>query len=130
MRGNIDRCKCMTLLYISDVCSGISAGIYLTNTSDACFHVTSTSRANIIVVEDDIQLQKILAIRSRLPHLKAIIQYSGVPEHDDVLSVNLILVFTFNFLLQRLLILVGTTDESRQRANGRRIRKCTENYCY
>lgn len=65
---------------------GISAGIYLTNTSDACFHVTSTSRANIIVVEDDIQLQKILAIRSRLPHLKAIIQYSGVPEHDDVLS--------------------------------------------
>lgn len=122
MRGNIDRCKCMSaslaLLCNSDVCSGISAGIYITNSSEACFHVANTSRANIIVVEDDIQLQKILEIRSRLPHLKAIIQYSGVPEHDDVLSVNFILVFPLNFLLQRLLISVGTTDESRQRADG------------
>ena len=35
------------------------------------------SRANILVVEDDIQLEKILSIRDKLPHLRHIIQYSG-----------------------------------------------------
>ena len=33
--------------------------------------------ANVIVVENDQQLQKILKIRDQLPHLKAIVQYSG-----------------------------------------------------
>ena len=35
------------------------------------------SRANILVVEDEIQLEKILSIRDHLPHLRHIIQYSG-----------------------------------------------------
>ena len=58
---------------------GFSAGIYTTNSPDACKHVANNSRANIIVVEDGKQLAKILSIKDDLPHLKAIVQYTGTP---------------------------------------------------
>uniref|UniRef100_A0A3B4YUJ5 Long-chain-fatty-acid--CoA ligase ACSBG1 n=1 Tax=Seriola lalandi dorsalis TaxID=1841481 RepID=A0A3B4YUJ5_SERLL len=51
---------------------GIMTGIYATNSPEACQYVASDSKANIIVVENQKQLDKIL-----LPHLKAIVQYSG-----------------------------------------------------
>ncbi|XP_017770616.1 PREDICTED: long-chain-fatty-acid--CoA ligase ACSBG2 [Nicrophorus vespilloides] len=76
--------------FISDVAAihagGVAAGIYTTNSSEACFYCAENSRANIIVVEDEKQLEKILPLRSRLPNLKAIVQYSGEPKCDDVLS--------------------------------------------
>ncbi|KAM3870635.1 long-chain-fatty-acid--CoA ligase ACSBG1 [Diretmus argenteus] len=56
---------------------GIMTGIYATNSPEACYYVASDSKANIIVVENQKQLDKILEIRDRLPHLKAIVQYSG-----------------------------------------------------
>ncbi|KAF5902535.1 long-chain-fatty-acid--CoA ligase ACSBG1 [Clarias magur] len=56
---------------------GIMTGIYTTNSPEACHHVASDSRANIIVVENQKQLDKILQIKDKLPHLKAIVQYSG-----------------------------------------------------
>lgn len=74
----------------TSIFSGFAAGIYTTNSAEACFHCASNSRANIIVVQDSKQLQKILAIRSKLPHLKAIVQYEGTPEEDDVISVGFI----------------------------------------
>ncbi len=84
-------------------------GIYATNSPEACQYVASDSKANIIVVENQKQLDKILLvpllkiyihkslyphakyavlnfsrltlqIRDRLPHLKAIVQYSGHPQ--------------------------------------------------
>ncbi|XP_074488986.1 long-chain-fatty-acid--CoA ligase ACSBG1 [Sebastes fasciatus] len=58
---------------------GIMTGIYATNSPEACQYVASDSKANIIVVENQKQLDKILQIRDRLPHLKAIVQYSGRP---------------------------------------------------
>ena len=58
---------------------GFSAGIYTTNSPEACKHVANNSRANVIVVEDDKQLEKILAIKNDLPYLRAIIQYTGKP---------------------------------------------------
>ncbi|MFT7806763.1 long-chain-fatty-acid-CoA ligase ACSBG1 [Arapaima gigas] len=54
---------------------GIMTGIYATNSPEACHYVASDSRANIIVVENQKQLDKILQVV--LPHLKAIVQYSG-----------------------------------------------------
>ena len=39
-----------------------------------------------MVVEDEKQLDKVLAVRSELPHLKAIVQYLGVPKKEGVLS--------------------------------------------
>lgn len=66
---------------------GIAVGIYTTNSPEACFHCLDDSRANIVVVQDAKQLEKIEAIKSRLPHLKAIVQYEGCPIGDGVLSV-------------------------------------------
>ncbi|XP_040894805.1 long-chain-fatty-acid--CoA ligase ACSBG1 [Toxotes jaculatrix] len=56
---------------------GIMMGIYVTNSPEACWYVASDSKANIIMVENQKQLDKILQIRDRLPHLKAIVQYNG-----------------------------------------------------
>ena len=56
---------------------GITAGIYATNSPDACQFVAENSRANVVVVENDAQLSKILQVRQRLPLLKAIVQYTG-----------------------------------------------------
>ncbi|XP_009296341.1 long-chain-fatty-acid--CoA ligase ACSBG1 isoform X2 [Danio rerio] len=56
---------------------GIMAGIYTTNSPDACLHVANDSRANVIVVENQKQLDKIMQVKDKLPHLKAIVQYSG-----------------------------------------------------
>ncbi|KAK9889339.1 hypothetical protein WA026_004614 [Henosepilachna vigintioctopunctata] len=65
---------------------GIATGIYTTNSPEACYHCANVSRANIIVVEDEKQCAKIREIRHRLPHLKAVVQYSGEPSDTDVLS--------------------------------------------
>uniref|UniRef100_T1IGS3 long-chain-fatty-acid--CoA ligase n=1 Tax=Strigamia maritima TaxID=126957 RepID=T1IGS3_STRMM len=72
---------------------GLPTGIYSTNSADACFHILSDSAANIAVVENETQLEKILSIRSMLPNLKTIIQYSGKPTQYDILSwENLMLI--------------------------------------
>ena len=42
---------------------GFTGGMYLTNTAAACEHIARDSRANIIVVGDHKQLDKILLIR-------------------------------------------------------------------
>lgn len=57
---------------------GYAAGIYTTNTADACYHCLVSSRANIVAVQDKKQLDKILSVRDKLPLLKAIIQWEGV----------------------------------------------------
>ena len=49
---------------------GLSTGIYTTNSVDAVRYVAQHSRANIIVVDDQEQLDKIEAIRDKLPDLK------------------------------------------------------------
>ncbi|XP_019118164.2 long-chain-fatty-acid--CoA ligase ACSBG1 [Larimichthys crocea] len=59
---------------------GIMTGIYATNSPEACQYVVTDSKANVIVVENQKQLDKVLQIRDRLPHLKAIVQYSGHPQ--------------------------------------------------
>ncbi|KAM3876318.1 long-chain-fatty-acid--CoA ligase ACSBG2 [Diretmus argenteus] len=65
--------------FISDIgailAGGFSVGIYTTNSPEACQYVAQNCKANIIVVENHKQLQKILQVQDQLPHLKAIIQY-------------------------------------------------------
>lgn len=67
---------------------GLATGLYTTNTSEACQYVLSNCEANIAIVENDTQLQKILEIRHELPHLKAIVQYKGKIEfpQEDIYS--------------------------------------------
>ena len=47
---------------MSRLCSGLSAGIYTTNSAEACFHVLSDCEANVVVVENQTQLDKILEV--------------------------------------------------------------------
>lgn len=56
---------------------GLGTGIYTTNTAEACQYVLEDSQSNIVVVENNAQLQKIVAVWDNLPHLKAVIQYTG-----------------------------------------------------
>lgn len=65
--------------FVADVgaifAGGLATGIYTTNSPEACQYVAANCAANIIVVENDKQLQKILEVKDKLPALKAIIQY-------------------------------------------------------
>lgn len=53
---------------------GIITGVYTTNSAESTQHVLESSRAQIVVVDDAKQMEKILSIRSNLPNLKAVIQ--------------------------------------------------------
>ncbi|XP_068227125.1 long-chain-fatty-acid--CoA ligase ACSBG2-like [Palaemon carinicauda] len=76
--------------FISDLAAifagGFASGIYTTNSPEACEHCAKSCRAQIFVVENQKQLDKVLQIRKNLPDLKAIIQYIGKPTSDGVLS--------------------------------------------
>ncbi|KAG7488140.1 hypothetical protein MATL_G00030480 [Megalops atlanticus] len=65
--------------FIADIAAilagGFAVGIYTTNSPEACQYVAENCQANILVVENHKQLQKILQVQDKLPHLKAIIQY-------------------------------------------------------
>jgi long-subunit acyl-CoA synthetase (AMP-forming) len=54
----------------SSCSSGFAVGLYTTNSPEACLYVAADSRTQIIVVEDEKQLKKILQIKSKLPDLK------------------------------------------------------------
>ena len=77
---------------------GLSTGVYTTNSPEACYYILENCKANIVVVENQKQLDKILEVRYRkkhckkvilshqvrdkLPHLKAIVQYKGELSKD------------------------------------------------
>ncbi|XP_067841253.1 long-chain-fatty-acid--CoA ligase ACSBG2-like isoform X2 [Heptranchias perlo] len=78
--------------FIADIgailAGGLAVGIYTTNSPEACKYVAHNCEANVLVVENHKQLQKILEIRSQLPQLKAIVQYKDELEeqHPDLYS--------------------------------------------
>ena len=51
------------ILYPLSLTSGLSAGIYATNGPDACHYVLEDCKSNIVVVENQKQLDKILQVR-------------------------------------------------------------------
>lgn len=73
--------------FIADIgaifAGGFAAGIYTTNSAEACHFVANDCEANVIFVENEAQLKKILQVRSQLPQLKAIVQYIGKPSVQD-----------------------------------------------
>uniref|UniRef100_A0A8D1TM07 Long-chain-fatty-acid--CoA ligase ACSBG1 n=1 Tax=Sus scrofa TaxID=9823 RepID=A0A8D1TM07_PIG len=58
---------------------GIVTGIYTTSSPEACQYIAHDCRANIIVVDTQKQLEKILKIWKNLPHLKAVVTYREHP---------------------------------------------------
>jgi len=66
---------------------GVVTGVYTTNTTEAVHYQLKHSMANIAVVDGRAQLEKVLAVRDKLPDLRAIIQYGEEEvDHDGVLS--------------------------------------------
>ena len=65
-------------------------GVYTTNSPEACQYVVGNCEANVVVVQNDAQLQKILKVWDQLPHLKAVIQYQGElkEKKDNVYTVS------------------------------------------
>ncbi|XP_050088160.1 very long-chain-fatty-acid--CoA ligase bubblegum [Anopheles aquasalis] len=53
---------------------GIIAGVYTTNSAESVQHVLESSRAQIVVVDDAKQMEKVRSIRPNLPLLKTVIQ--------------------------------------------------------
>ena len=64
-------------------------GVYTTNTTEAVAYQLKHSRANIAVVDSEAQLQKVMAVRDKLPDLR----HSGFSafSHDNLPK----LVYTF-----------------------------------
>ncbi|KAF0876262.1 ACBG1 ligase, partial [Crocuta crocuta] len=58
---------------------GIVTGIYTTSSPEACQYIAHDCQANIIVVDTQKQLEKILKIWKNLPHLKSIVTYGEAP---------------------------------------------------
>lgn len=72
---------------VAAVCAGgLAAGIYTTNSVDATRYVAEHSRANVMVVEDEEQREKIDTVWDRLPELQAVVQYTGNPTAPGVKS--------------------------------------------
>jgi len=65
---------------------GFATGIYPTNGPEACRYILEHSRCSVLVVEDQKQLDKVLAFRNDLPELKKIVQYTGTPSSPGVIS--------------------------------------------
>jgi len=61
---------------------GVATGVYTTNTTDAVLYQLKHSQANIAVVDGRLQLEKVLAVRDRLPDLRHIIMW-GEEEADE-----------------------------------------------
>lgn len=58
---------------------GTVTGIYTTSSPEACQYIAHNSHADIIVVDTQEQLGKILKIWKNLPHLKAVVVYREPP---------------------------------------------------
>jgi len=62
------------------------AGIYTTNSPEQCEYIAGHCEASVAFVEDQEQLAKFLAVRHRLPHLKAIVVMTGDSSAQGVYS--------------------------------------------
>ncbi len=71
--------------------AALSAGavvvpIYQTNSPEECRYVLENSDAKVVVVEDDEQLEKIRAVRDKLPMLEHVVRMTG--SSDDAISME------------------------------------------
>jgi long-subunit acyl-CoA synthetase (AMP-forming) len=64
----------------------LPAGIYTTNTPDQCHYIAEHAEAVVAVVENPEYLERFLAVRDRLPLLKAIVVMEGDATGEGVLS--------------------------------------------
>ena len=56
----VEKCLSANFFCLCAFCSGLSAGVFITSTAESCCYVANSCKANIVVVENETQLQKIL----------------------------------------------------------------------
>ncbi len=71
--------------------AALSAGatvvpIYQTNSNEECQYVLENSGSGVVIVEDDIQIEKVRAVRDQLPELRHVIRMTGTS--DDAISME------------------------------------------
>ena len=76
----------------------IAAGIYTTNTAEACHYVSDHSKAEVIVLEGSKQLVKYTMLPSPLPHLKCIVVW-GEPVDRNLAGKISVPVYDWNEFL-------------------------------
>jgi long-subunit acyl-CoA synthetase (AMP-forming) len=64
----------------------VPAGIYTTNSAEQCEYIANHCEASVVFVENKEQLDKLLSIRSRLRHLKALVLMQGESTQPGVYS--------------------------------------------
>jgi long-chain acyl-CoA synthetase len=62
---------------------GAAAGIYATSSPEEVEYITAHCDAPVILVENKVQLDKVLAVRRNLPALKWIVTMRGAPKVED-----------------------------------------------
>ena len=72
-------------------CGGVSNGIYPTDAPAQVEYLLVDSRSRVVFVEDDEQLDKVLAVRERLPLLERIVVFDteGLRDFSDPLVISL-----------------------------------------
>lgn len=104
----------------SILAGAIAAGIYTTNTPEACLYVTQHSKAEVLVLEDNKQLRKYASnsnLAGELPNLKAIVLYGEVADESLVETLH-VPVHTFEaFLALGGEVPIATVQERNRRLN-------------
>jgi long-subunit acyl-CoA synthetase (AMP-forming) len=76
--------------YIANIATmaagGLPAGVYTTNTPEQCHYIAEHAEAVVAIVEKPEYLERFLAVRGRLPRLRAIVLMEGEPSGEGVLS--------------------------------------------
>ena len=76
--------------YVADIgaiyAGGLPAGIYTTSSEEQCHYIVEHSDSAIVVVEDQLQLDKIRAVWNELPKLKAVVLMFGDSDVTNVYS--------------------------------------------
>lgn len=79
--------------YMASVaCGAVPAGLYTTSSADQAHYVLEHSDSTIAIVDTQEQLDKVLAVRDRLPKLKAIVATHTTSDADGVLTWDELLV--------------------------------------
>lgn len=70
--------------------AGIPAGIYTTNNAEIVAYILEHSKSNIIFLDEEHQLKKVLSARAKCPNLKAVVVWgqfdlASYTQHTDIL---------------------------------------------
>jgi len=64
-------------------CGAVTVGIYPSNLGPECSYILNHCEAEVLIVEDDGQLHKILSIRAEIPKVRHIVRIDGPGDPDN-----------------------------------------------